>query len=254
LSGRRPLILLHGWTMCGAIFDDLAARLGDVAQCHAPDLPGHGAAADRPATLDACAALVAEQVAAARAPPVLLGWSMGAAAAWRYIAREGCGALAGLVTVDMSPRLRPAADWCHGLKRQSAEDIMRATARIRQDWPAATGSIAANMFATPAGAPGLAPQQARRLILSQDAAAMQALWEDLLTLDERATIAGIDRPYLVCSGAQSRVYPASAATWLAQAAPQARHQVFARSGHSPHLEEPAAMSDALRRFIRALPA
>ena len=110
------------------------------------------------------------------------------------------------------------------------------------------------MFATPAGAPGLAPQQARRLILSQDAAAMQALWEDLLTLDERATIAGIDRPYLVCSGAQSRVYPASAATWLAQAAPQARHQVFARSGHSPHLEEPAAMSDALRRFIRALPA
>ena len=90
--------------------------------------------------------------------------------------------------------------------------------------------------------------------LSQDAAAMQALWEDLLTLDERATIAGIDRPYLVCSGAQSRVYPASAATWLAQAAPQARHQVFARSGHSPHLEEPAAMSDALRRFIRALPA
>ena len=100
----------------------------------------------------------------------------------------------------------------------------------------------------------LAPQQARRLILSQDAAAMQALWEDLLTLDERATIAGIDRPYLVCSGAQSRVYPASAATWLAQAAPQARHQVFARSGHSPHLEEPAAMSDALCRFIRALPA
>ena len=79
MSGRRPLILLHGWTMCGAIFDDLAARLGDVAQCHAPDLPGHGAAADRPATLDACAALVAEQVAAARAPPVLLGWSMGAA-------------------------------------------------------------------------------------------------------------------------------------------------------------------------------
>ena len=28
--------------MCGAIFDDLAARLGDVAQCHAPDLPGQG--------------------------------------------------------------------------------------------------------------------------------------------------------------------------------------------------------------------
>lgn len=253
---KRPLILLHGWTMLGEVFDGLAASLSDIAECHAPDMPGQGASAHHAPTLDACADLVREIVAGLGdgPAPVLLGWSMGAAAAWRYIARFGTEDLAGLVTVDMSPRIVPAQDWPHGLKGQSAADVAASTRRITTDWESVVGGIAANMFANRAGIPGFSPEAARSLILSHDPKAMSALWQELVALDARDTIARIDIPYLVCSGALSRVYPSSASDWLVRTAPQARPQVFAKSGHSPHLEEPEAFAAALRGFLESLGA
>jgi len=69
----------------------------------------------------------------------------------------------------------------------------------------------------------------------------------------RAIIPRIDLPHLVCSGALSRVYPASASDWIAETAPDGRRHVFARSGHSPHLEESEAFADMLRGFAAGLP-
>lgn len=252
--GKRPLILLHGWTMRGEVFDDLAARLSDVAECQAPDMPGHSSAGDRTPSLDECAKVAWECIAACSGgpAPVLLGWSMGAAAAWRYVVRFGTGGLAGLVTVDMSPMIVPRDGWAHGLRGQCEADVAASTRRIENDWDGVIGGIAGNMFADRSGPPGFPAEKALGLIRSHDPVAMAALWHELVTLDERQTIAKIDIPYLVCSGAQSRVYPASASAWLERTAPQARQQVFATSGHSPHLEEPEAFADALRGFIASL--
>ncbi len=241
--------------MRGAVFDDLIARLGPGFDCVAPDLPGHGAAVGQPATLEACADVVADHLAHWRGrKPVIVGWSMGAAVAWRYIARHGTGGLAGLVTVDMSPRITPAADWPHGLIGQSAESIATTTRRFAEDWEDATHGIAATMFATSAGAPGFSREDARAVILSQDADKMRAFWDDLVAADARGIVPRIDLPYLVCSGAQSRVYPATASDWIAGTAPGGRRHVFAQSGHSPHLEEPEACASMLKDFVAGLPA
>lgn len=71
----RDLVLLHGFTQTGRSWAPLRAHLGERYRCFAPDLPGHGDAAERrPATFDA----VAAYVAAVRAERfTLCGYSMG---------------------------------------------------------------------------------------------------------------------------------------------------------------------------------
>lgn len=247
MTPPQPILFLHGWTMRGAIFDDVIARLGPGFACAAPDLPGHAGAVGQPATLDACADLVARSLT--RWPgqkPLVVAWSMGATAVWRHIARRGSGGIGALMTIDMSPRMTPAPDWPHGLIGQSVGSIAATTRRLAEDWEGASHGIAATMFARTDESAAQAREAARRTILSQDSGQMRRLWQDMVAMDERAAIARIDCPYLVCSGAASRVYPASAADWIAAQAPYARRHVFAKSGHSPHLEEPAAFVRAVR--------
>ncbi|GGF74924.1 alpha/beta fold hydrolase [Mameliella alba] len=250
---RHPLIFLHGWTMRGAVFDGIVGRLSPEFACFAPDLPGHGKAAHLPPDIDSCAEVLADCIASCGAErPVIIGWSMGAATAWRYIAQHGTAGISGLVTVDMSPRVMPAPDWPHGLRGETQDSVAAARRRFDSDWEGVTHGIAATMFASREGATGLSRQKAQALIVSHDPDKMRALWDDLLAFDERAVIPLIDVPYLVCSGAQSRVYAEGAAAWLCAHAPQARRHVFRQSGHSPHLEEPEAFADTIAHFARAV--
>lgn len=239
--------------MRGAIFDDLIARMGPGARCFAPDMPGHGSAADQPLSLVAMADAVADLLARNDLQKVILvGWSMGAAAAWQMIQRHGTARLAGLVTVDMSPRLVSGPDWPHGLKGQSPADVQASTRRMAEDWPGMAHAIAATMFAQPGGAPGFSSDAAFAQIMANDPDLMRQIWDELVAMDLRRVIPDLNLPYLVTYGQRSRVYPASAAQWLAETAPQGRVQGFAQSGHSPHLEEPAAFADCLNRFSAGL--
>lgn len=246
---NAPLLFLHGWAMNGAVFDDIATRLGAGFDCHAPDLPGHGARAGEEPSLERCVAVAQEEIARLDRP-VLIGWSMGAAVAWRYIARHGAQDLGGLITIDMSPRLLPDHDWRFGLIGHSAEQTLATSAKIEPQWAHMVGSILRNMYA-----PGFTPKDGseglRDWLLRQDPATLRPLWDDLVALDERDTAAAIDLPYLVCAGAHSRLYDPEVAHWIAGKSPEAQVAIFQNSGHSPHLEEPEAFCDAIRRFVAA---
>lgn len=249
----RPVVLLHGWTMRGAIFDDLIARLPTSFACYAPDLPGHGAVADREPSLKAAAETLADLIKTQDLDDVLLvGWSMGAAVAWRFLEAFGTDRIAGLMTVDMSPKLGSRPDWPHGLIGQSEADLAATTERMIADWRGMSEAIATTMFASREGATGYSRQAALTQILANDPARMIAMWRAMTAMDFRPLIARIDRPVLAASGARSRVYPASAAQWLAATAPRGETHVFQASGHSPHLEEPLAFADRLVEFASSL--
>src|SRR4051794_41212869 len=53
-----PLVLLHGFTQTRASWRETIAALGDGHRAIAPDLPGHGAAAERIASFPAAVAYV----------------------------------------------------------------------------------------------------------------------------------------------------------------------------------------------------
>lgn len=243
----RPVILLHGWTMQGTVFDQLATTLGPRAI--APDLPGHGTAAQTPAGLAACVEMLDQLIRdTGRRDVLLLGWSMGALVAWSYIASHGCARLSGLVTADMSPRPANDADWQLGLNGLTPARQQATTAEIHRDWPTAAGKIAATMFATPDGAPSLSRADAQTQVMANDPAIMARYWDEMMATDLRHVAAQVTVPWLITHGARSRVYPAATANWLAHHAPQAQVQSFASSGHSPHLEEPETFASALKQF------
>lgn len=254
-AGTGPaLVFLHGWTMDGGLFENQFRRLSDRFHCLAPDLPGHGSAHHLPATLDEAAETV-RQIINDRADDkvTLVGWSMGAATAWRYVACYGTGWLSRLMTVDMSPKIVNENGWTLGLKNRTPEQIAANTERFRTDWPGSAGSIAAGMFATREGPPWFDATVAEARIRKTDPDAMNAMWTALTAMDERATIPDIDIPYLVSHGALSRAYPSETADWLAKTAPLATKHVFASSGHSPHLEEPDEFARAVAAFVLSDP-
>jgi pimeloyl-ACP methyl ester carboxylesterase len=87
---RRTIVFLHGTRLTGAEWAAQLAALGDAFHCLAPDLPGHGRAADVPFTLDGAARRIADLIEreAHGGRAVLVGLSlggyvaMGVAAGW----------------------------------------------------------------------------------------------------------------------------------------------------------------------------
>ena len=75
-----------------------------------------------------------------------------------------------------------------------------------------------------------------------------AWWDDMMAMDLREAARGVRIPWRVAHGARSRVYPPAAAEWLAGGSAAATRVPFGRSGHSPHLEEPAAFARMLCDF------
>ena len=71
----RDIVLLHGFTHTGASWDPVVAALGERYRALAPDIRGHGSAAERqPVTLEA---VLDDLVEIAPARFTLVGYSMG---------------------------------------------------------------------------------------------------------------------------------------------------------------------------------
>lgn len=183
---------------------------------------------------------------------VLVGWSMGAAVAWQFIEQFGADRIAGLLTVDMSPKLACSPGWPNGLIGQSEDDLNATTKRMIADWRGMAEAIATTMFGQRDGAPGYSRQDALFQILENDPAQMITMWEALVDMDKRPLISQLPCPLLATCGACNRVYPTSAAEWLAGTAPRGDMHVFKASGHSPHLEEPDEFAARLVDFTESL--
>ena len=116
--------------------------------------------------------------------------------------------------------------------------------------------VVATVFHNPMAALALAPpdQSVETLALQyrQGAALARVSWNPYL-YDPllRRRLARITAPTLVCWGAHDRLAPLvpCGETWTKEI-PGARLQVFADSGHVPHLEEPAAVAEAVIDFCR----
>ena len=69
----------------------------------------------------------------------LVGWSMGALVAWEFMRGPESGRVAGIVTIDMVPKVLNDADWQHGLRAGThLYDVDIDLTRMRDDWPAFT--------------------------------------------------------------------------------------------------------------------
>jgi 2-succinyl-6-hydroxy-2,4-cyclohexadiene-1-carboxylate synthase len=235
MATPTTLLLLHGFTNTGAGWDEVIADLGESYRPLAPDLRGHGRAADaRPVTLSA---VIGDLAALAPGPCHLCGYSMGGRVALHvaFAWRERVGRV---VLIGASP----------GIADPVARDQRRhADERLAEELAGLTiGQFAARWARTPVLADQppavLAAVHADRLrntpaglaaaLRGLGTGALPSLWGRLHAL----TV-----PVDLIVGERDAKFRATAEA-MADALPAARVRVVPGAGHAVHLEDPRAVA------------
>ncbi len=235
--------LLHGFTLNGASWDELVAKVPGRWKWIAPNLRGHGSAPTSAATMDDCAAdLVAlwDQLGIERSHVV--GYSMGGRLALHVAVRLPertrslltIGAHAGLDNGARATRRQADEALAQRIEREGVESFVRyweslpmfAGIKRRGD------DFAAWLHWQRMGnrADGLAAS-----LRGMGAGAMEPLWAELEALDLPCTfVAGEDDvPFM------------RAAARLRKAVDRSRIRSVRDSGHSVHFEQPDAAASIL---------
>jgi 2-succinyl-6-hydroxy-2,4-cyclohexadiene-1-carboxylate synthase len=232
------LVLLHGFTQTGRSWAPVVAALGARYRCFAPDLPGHGDAAERrPATFDAVAAYVAARKPARFA---LCGYSMGGRLALDVALRMP-SRVERLVLVGASPGIADAAErearrredeaLAERLEREGLEAFVEEWARL----PLWQGM--------PRGVADLARADRLRNTASGLAAALRGMGTGVMApLWDR--LGELPMPVTLLAGERDEKFRAIAER-MAERIPHASLVLAPGSGHAVHLEAPGAIAAAL---------
>ncbi|GAA2277085.1 MULTISPECIES: alpha/beta fold hydrolase [Kitasatospora] len=248
-----PVLLVHG---LGAPSAFLAATAEGLARDHRVvtfDLRGHGRTplGTGPVGIDRCAAdLHAVAGKLDLRAVTLVGWSLGATVAYRYLERYGAQRVARLVSVEQSPYLLYEDGWEHAaFGRLTAADAET----VRQNLAGTDRAVAADQVAG-YFAEGTVPDpdllaRLADAVATCSPAARQQLWQDVVRQDWRERLAALPVPVLFVHGARSRIYPSAVGSRLADTVPGARLEVFENSGHLPFLEEPERFQRTIRSWV-----
>lgn len=238
-----PLVLLHGIWDTWATFAQVAPQFAADRAVYALDLRGHGQS-DKPATgyqaSDYAADVLGVFAALSLAPPVLLGFSLGALVA-AHLAATHPEYLSRLILED--PPYSPDADprgraaWLRtllDLKQQPFEDVVEGLAELNPTRDRATNELSA-----------------RALLVTADGP-FQALLDEVNTPSELpGQLARVTASALVlradpaCGGALSDAGYAA----VRAALPAAGYVEFPGSGHLIHVEREHDFVAAVRTFL-----
>ena len=243
-----PLVLLHGWSLSGCAFSELAGHLAGF-RLLLPDLPGYGHSPPAvTVTLSALADDLAAWLDAVVPGPLRLGgWSLGGMVALELAARAPLR-YERLLLLATTPRFTVAADWPHGLPVGQVRALRR---NLERRFEATLGDFFTLSFADGEADAGRL-REIRRFAVrpgglpDRDAAAAGL---DLLAgQDQRRLLPNITCPTLVLHGTLDRVTPVGAGQALAAALPHGTLREFAGAGHAPLWTRPQAVAAALREF------
>ena len=231
----RPLIIVNGWGMTAAVWDDLRTALTptrDVACIDVETLVGHGAAA--------LPELVAEL--SRRAPPScdVLGWSLGAQLALQW-AHDCPQQIARLALVAATPRFVIGDDWTHAMPSAEFDAFADGIA-------GAPGATLARFVLLQAKGDEHAGKVARALRGALGSPVIEGL-DVLRRADLRPLLPRIAQPAIVIQGEHDALVPTAAARMLAETLPQGRLHVMPGTGHAPQVSRTAATARLIEDFV-----
>ena len=245
----ETVTVLHGFTLGGASWYELAQRMPDDVVLLAPDLRGHGPEPVTPCTMDDCAADLVDlwdHIGVERSHVV--GYSMGGRLAL-HVAVRLPERTQSLLTIGAHPGLADPAD--REARRRRDEELagrIEATgletfvhyweslpmfagiARRGPDFMARLHQL--RMENSPAG---LAAS-----LRDMGAGAMEPLWDDL---------SGIEVPCTFVAGERDQAY-VDAALQMAGRVREWRFRTVPDAGHAAHFEKPEETAEILRDHLR----
>jgi len=240
-GGRgAPLLLSHGYSATGRMWDGQRAALGDGYRVISWDMRGHGATESPSDPAQYSHALTVEDMRALlrhlgvdRA--VIGGLSLGGTMSLAFY-RAHPEAVRALVICDSGPGFRnetARADWNRRAQQRAADLEARGLAALEGRSPETQQAIRLHRSAQ-----GLA-HAARGMLAQQDASLIDSLGQ-------------VRVPALVIVGDRDTPFIA-ACEYMAKKIPGARLEVIKDAGHSSNLDEPEAFNRTLRSFLDSLP-
>lgn len=219
----------------------------------APDLRGHGSSShiEDGQGIDTLADDLIELLDHLDLDEVIfVGWSMGAMVAWDALQRPGGERIAGIVSIDMVPRILNDVDWQHGLRDgKDASVFDKDIEKMLEDWGTYTQRYMPKIFGRDKGEESIPMIEAMtELTRENDPESMVRLWRSISEQDFREEVQSLTVPSLIVHGALSHLYSDEASEWMEQNVPNSRRVVFTNSGHAPHLEEADRFNKEIRKF------
>ncbi|QKW09954.1 alpha/beta hydrolase [Streptomyces sp. NA04227] len=177
----------------------------------------------------------------------LIGQSMGAGTIWAYMSLFGAERLAGVVSVDQTPRMANSPDWefgMYGMTDDNVGTLLNEPGRVM------TGHGRA--WSDPAAIDALIKQAGGRGLSSDIAPETIPLRLDQAHQDWRDVVARLHVPALIIAGADSQLWPSEHAAATAALSPFASSAVVPGAGHWAHHDQPEAVNTLLVDFTDAL--
>jgi len=217
-SGHGPaLLLIHGWSLHGGIWDRLLPLLEPYFQVTRVDLPGHGRSDwQGEATLDAMA--------------------------------EAVLSVAPLVEIASSPCFVRKPDWQSAMlpdlldtfAAELAEDYVRTLNRF----------LALQVHGSENSSETLKTLRALMLMHGElNADALRAGLELLRTTDLRDSLGAVECPVLLLAGERDTLVPLGALQASRELFRDARLQVIAGAGHAPFIAQPEQVARMITGFL-----
>lgn len=237
-----PLLLIHAFPLNRAMWNQQITDLSDQFLVIAPDIRGFGQSelGDVPISLDQYAAdLVALLDHLGIGRVAVAGLSMGGYIAFALL-RAAPGRISKLILADT----RAEADTEEG--RQTREQ--NAQLAEREGVPALVTQMLPKLLAPDADATVQA--QVRQIASANGAAGVAAALRAMAARpDATAHLGTTDIPALIIVGSADALTPLEAAQAMYRALPAARIVTIDGAGHLSNLEQPAAFTSTIRRFL-----
>lgn len=245
VSGNGPdLVLLHGWGMNAAVWDETSAGLAKHFRLHCVDLPGHGASsACAPYTLDS----VADALAGALPQRVTVcGWSLGGQMALNWALREP-DQVGRLVLIAATPRFVRGADWECGIDAAVLDGFAHGLAH---DYHATLQRFMALQVQGDDEARGVLRRLRGKIFArgEPDVAALGAALRLLKETDLRDRLVHITQPALILHGERDTIVPPAAGEYLQRVLPHAVLEMFAGAAHALFIAQPQRTARRIMEF------
>lgn len=237
-----PVMLVHGYPLSGALWDDVVPHLASEYRVIVPDLRGHGRSEPTErVTMEEMAddLLAVLDAADEERPVVLVGMSMGGYVALAFCRRHP-ERVRGLALVDS----RASADGPEAAEKRRATAAQVLEAGTAED---VAEEMAGKLFADGAD-PGLRARWRESMAATSPTGVAAALRAMADRPDSTAFLRRSDLPLLVTVGSEDGITPPDEARKLA-ANVGATLEVIDGAGHAAPAERPREVAEALRRFL-----
>ena len=248
LGSGSPLVLLHGWSSSMNWFHKNIPYLSERYRVLALDFRGHGDSDKSSSghTMEQYARDVHGFVEGVGAQgSVMVGWSMGSFALWRYVMQFGRGQALGMVFVGQSASDLQTPEYPDGIVTAEQFHEMMLRLQTNQSELVHEWMRAMRMHATEEELEWMA-----REYLRCPAHIATVAFYHQTTVNCLPAFPLIDFPTQVYFGTDPKMYDIRQGEYLARAIPGTRLVVFDQSGHVPMLEEPDKFNRELDAFAR----